>query len=195
MSVYRPNRKSDASKFYVCEFLIHGKRIQESTGTTSKTVAKEYEKRRRTELERAAAGMPTEQKANRIRSVQEIVTPYLDGYELNHRAKSVLFSKGRLDHVRGFSGRLLSDLNEDRVRDYIRQRQEKKVSGRTINMELGELSRAIGQPWSLLWPRCGNWKSARTWAGFVVGGAAPPPRRPEGSPHASPGDVGSAACF
>jgi hypothetical protein len=45
-------------------------------------------------LERAAAGMPTEQKASRIRSVEEIVKPYLDGYELNHRAKSVLFSKG-----------------------------------------------------------------------------------------------------
>jgi integrase len=154
MSVYRPNRKGDASKFYVCEFLIHGKRIQESTGTTSKTVAKEYEKRRRTELERAAAGMPTEQKANRIRSVQEIVTPYLNDYELNHRAKSVLFSKGRLSHITRILGAvLLSDLNEDRVRGYIRQRQGEKVSGRTINMELGELSRAIGQPWSLLWPK------------------------------------------
>ena len=154
MSVYRPNRKGDASKFYVCEFLIHGKRIQESTGTTSKTVAKEYEKRRRTELERAAAGMPTEQKANRIRSVHEIVTPYLNDYELNHRTKSVLFSKGRLSHITRILGAvLLSDLNEDRVRGYIRQRQAEKVSGRTINMELGELSRAIGQPWSLLWPK------------------------------------------
>jgi hypothetical protein len=47
----------------------------------------------------------------------------------------------------------LSDLTEDRVRGYIRQRQGEKVSGRTINMELGELSRAIGQPWSLLWPK------------------------------------------
>jgi len=46
MSVYRPKRKTEASKFYICEFVIQGKRIQESTGTTSKTVAKEYEKRR-----------------------------------------------------------------------------------------------------------------------------------------------------
>src|SRR5262249_3426090 len=38
-------------------------------------------------------------------------------------------------------------------RGYIRQRQGEKVSGRTINMEVGELSRAIGQPWSLLWPK------------------------------------------
>jgi integrase len=154
MSVYKPRRKGDASKFYVCEFLIHGKRIQESTGSTSKTVAKEYEKGRRAELERAAAGMPTEQKANRIRTVAEVVTPYLYGYELNHRAKSVLFSKGRLEHVKRILGTVfLSDLTEDRVRGYIRQRQGEKVSGRTINMEIGELSRAIGQPWSLLWPK------------------------------------------
>jgi integrase len=154
MSVYRPNRKGDASKFYICEFLIQGKRIQESTGTTSKTVAKEYEKRRRGELERAAAGMPAEQKANRIRSVEELVTPYLKDYELSHRAKSVLFSKGRLNHITRILGTvLLSDLTEARLRDYVRQRLGEKVSGRTINMELGELSRAIGQPWSLLWPK------------------------------------------
>jgi integrase len=154
MAVYKPKRKGDASKFYVCEFVIHGKRIQESTGTTSKTVAKEYEKGRRAELERAAAGMPTEQKANRIRTVAEVVKPYLEAYELSHRAKSVLFSKGRLEHVCRVLGKvLLSDLTEDRIRGYIRQRQGEKVSGRTINMEVGELSRAIGHPWSLLWPR------------------------------------------
>jgi integrase len=154
MAVYKPKRKGDASKYYVCEFIIHGKRIQESTGTTSKTVAKEYEKRRRAELERAATGMPTEQKTNRIRTVAEVVKPYLAGYELNHRAKSVLFSRGRLAHVRRILGTiLLSDLTEDRILGYIRQRQGEKVSGRTINMEVGELSRAIGHPWSLLWPK------------------------------------------
>jgi len=154
MAVYKPTRKGNGSKFYVCEFVIHGKRIQESTGTTSKTVAREYEKIRRSELERAAAGMPTEQKASRIRTVEEIVTPYLNGYELNHRAKSVLFSKGRLQNVTRILGTvLLSDLTEDRVRSYIRQRQSEKVSGRTINMEVGELSRAIGQKWSVIWPK------------------------------------------
>ena len=147
MSVYRPKRKSEASKFYVCEFVIHGKRIQESTGTTSKTVAKEFEKRRRAELERAAVGMPTEQKANRILTVAEVVKPYLEAYELNHRAKSILFSKGRLEHVCRVLGTvLLSDLTEDRVRGYIRQRQGEKVSGRTINMEVGELSRGNRSP-------------------------------------------------
>jgi integrase len=48
---------------------------------------------------------------------------------------------------------VLSDLTDERVRAYVRQRQGEETSGRTINMEVGELSRAIGQPWSLLWPK------------------------------------------
>ena len=164
MSVYRPNRKGDASKFYVCEFLIHGKRIQESTGTTSKTVAKEYEKRRRTELERAAAGMPTEQKANRIRSVQEIVTPYLEGYELNHRAKSVLFSKGRLSHITRILGAvLLSDLTEDKVRGYIRQRKRERRYrvGRSTWNSANSAGPSVNRG-RCCGRKCGSWKSERT---------------------------------
>lgn len=40
----------------MCEFVYQGKRFYESTGATSKTVAREYEKRRKAELEREAAG-------------------------------------------------------------------------------------------------------------------------------------------
>jgi integrase len=154
MAVYRPKRKGHASKFYICEFVIHGKRIQESTGTTSKTVAKEYEKRRRTELERAAAGLPTEQKANRIRTVGEVCDTYLDGYRLSHRDQSIQFAEGRLKQVKRILGAVfLSDLTEERIRAYIRQRRNEEVSGRTINMERGELSRAIGRTWKELWPK------------------------------------------
>jgi len=48
---------------------------------------------------------------------------------------------------------VLSDLTEERMREYVRQRQADGASGRTINMELGELSRAIGRTWRELWPR------------------------------------------
>jgi integrase len=48
---------------------------------------------------------------------------------------------------------VLSDLTEERIRAYIRQRQAERKSGRTINMELGELSRAMGHTWRELWPR------------------------------------------
>src|SRR5579864_1629682 len=77
MAVYRPKRKGEASKYYICEFVYLGKRFQESTGATSKTVAKEYEKNRRKELERAAAGLPTEQKAARIGTVNDVPEHFL----------------------------------------------------------------------------------------------------------------------
>ena len=90
----------------------------------------------------------------KIRTVNDVVDPYLAGYKLNHRPKSVLFANGRLAHVKkALGGVVLSDLTDERIKSYIRQRQGEKVSGRTINMEVGELSRAIGQPWSLLWPK------------------------------------------
>jgi hypothetical protein len=152
MAVYRPQRKGGASKFYVCEFVYQGKRFQESTGATSKTVAREYEKRRKAELERAAAGLPTEQKA-RIRTVAEVTKTYLNGYKLTHRPSSVDFAKLRLGTVDRLLGTtVLSDLTEERMREYVRQRQAESASGRTINMELGELSRAIGRTWREFWP-------------------------------------------
>jgi hypothetical protein len=154
MAVYKPERKGAESKHYVCEFVIHGKRIQETTGTTSKTVAKEYERRRRAELERAAAGMPAEQKSARIRSVIEIASAYLDGYRLGHRPNSIRSAEGSLANVERIIGSvLLSDLTEDKIHTYVRQRQSEGVSGRSINMELGELSRAIGRTWKELWPK------------------------------------------
>jgi integrase len=154
MAVYKPNRKGETSKFYVCEFVYQGKRFQESTGATSKTVAKEYEKRRKAEMERAAAGLPTEQKAKRIRTVSDVIAPYLAGYKLSHRPQSIVFATGRLERVKKALGNVvLSDLTDDRVREYVRGRQAEGVSGRTINMEIGKLSRAIGRTWRELWPR------------------------------------------
>ena len=139
MAVYRPKRKGGVSKYYICEFVYQGKRFQESTGATSKTVAKEYEKRRKVELERAAAGLPTEQKANRIRTVADVIRTYLHGYTLTHRPSSVDFATLRLGLVDRLLGTtVLSDLTE-RMREYVRHRQADDASGRTVNMELGEL--------------------------------------------------------
>src|SRR5689334_14824485 len=93
MGVFRPKRNGIQSKNYVCEFILHGKRVQESTGSTSKVVACDYEKRGRAELERAAAGLPTENKAPRLRSVNDIAKEYLEAYRLNHRSKSIRFAE------------------------------------------------------------------------------------------------------
>ena len=85
MSVYKPKYRDpksgellEANVFWV-EFTLAGKRIRESTKSSRKTIAKEYEKRRRLELEQAYAGMPVEDPCSRIRSVKRswplIVSP------------------------------------------------------------------------------------------------------------------------
>jgi integrase len=98
-------------------------------------------------------GVPVESSAKRIRTVKEILVSYRADYELNHRSHSIASLRSALKTVEEHIGALrLPDLNEDRIRQYIRARKTDGVSGRTINVELGELSRAIGKPWRLLWP-------------------------------------------
>lgn len=136
------------------EFIFAGKRIRESAKTTSKTVAKEAEKNRRRALERSLAGMPIESAKDRIRTVIDVVRPYVDRYSINHRQKSVACCHERLAHVRRLLGNvLIPDLTEDVVLQYAKTRLAEGVSGRTVNMELQHLSAAIGKPWSILWPK------------------------------------------
>jgi hypothetical protein len=110
MAVYRPRRERRQSKFYVCEFVYQGKRIQESTGCTTKTAAESWEQKRKRELERAHAGLPCEQRSNRIKTVAEIVKPYLSEYGLTHRESSVAFARTKLGNIIRLLGSvLLSD--------------------------------------------------------------------------------------
>jgi integrase len=160
MSLFQPTYldkktgKQKTSRFWWIDFTIGNKRIRKSAETTRKTIAAEYEKQERLSLERSLAGMPTAAAERNISSVAEFVKKYLAHYPINHRAKSVIFSKQRLAHVSRLVGVvLIPDLTEDRIRDYIKDRQAESAGGRTINMELGELSRALGQKWSVVWPK------------------------------------------
>ena len=150
MAVYK------RGKVWWYKFSFAGREIRESSKTHLLTLAREAEQNRRRELERAFVGAPMQKRASRVNSVAEILKSYLIGYELDHhgREQSILFAKGRLAHVkRLLGGSLLPDLAEDAIRGYIKTRIEEKASGRTINMEVGELSRAIGKHWSFLWPK------------------------------------------
>jgi hypothetical protein len=173
MAVYRPTYKDPKSgkqvksSVYWVEFTLAGKRVRESSKTTRKTIATEYAKRRRLELEQAYAGMPIEDPTSRIRSVKEILESYRTAYELNHRPHSIASMRSALKNVeRHLAEALLPDLTEDRVRQYAAARKREGVSGRTVNVELGELSRAIGKPWryTLAAPSL-NGRAARRWPG------------------------------
>jgi integrase len=160
VSVFRPtftNKKTGKraqSKIWWYDFLFAGKRIRESAKTTRKTIAIEAEKNRHLEMERALAGLPVEKREARINRVKDVIEAYLKHYPINHREKSVQFARQRLAHVERLLGAaLVPHLTEDRIRDYIQQRLDEDAGGRTINMELGELSRAMGNKWSILWPK------------------------------------------
>ncbi len=136
------------------EFIFAGKRVRESAKTSRKTIALEAERQKRLELERALSGMPVEGREGRIRSVADALRCYVNTYSINHRKTAVAYVKSCTKNVERLLGNiLLPDLTEDRIRNYMAVRQRERASGRTINAELGELSRAIGHHWSNLWPR------------------------------------------
>ena len=146
--------ESTGSGVWWYEFVFNGTRIRESANTSRKTVAIEAEKRRRLGMERANAGMPAEASGRRANRVSDLITAYLRHYPSSHRPKSVICCRQRLAEVTKRLGPvLLFDLTEDSIQEYIKTRLEDGMSGRTINMEVGELSRAIGVKWSQAWPR------------------------------------------
>jgi integrase len=139
------------------EFIFAGKRVRESAKTSRKTIAVEAERQRRLDLEKTLAGMPVEARQRRVRSVSDVIKDYIEGYGVNHRCASIANVKWALGNVTDRIGNiLLADLSENRIRAYMKLRRQEGVSGRTINVELGELSRAIGKHWSHLWPRVGK---------------------------------------
>lgn len=161
MGVYQRKWKDPATgeikktDTYYFEFVFAGQRIRECANTTRKSLAIEAEKRRKLELEQAIIGVPQGETGRglRLRRVKEVIAEYLEAYPINHRPASVRFATYHLGTVRKHLGELMvNDLSEARIRKYIAGRLETGVSGRLVNIELGELSRAIGKTWHELWP-------------------------------------------
>jgi integrase len=161
MAVYRPKYRDPKtgerieSSIWWCCFWFAGKCYRESTMTTRKTLAVEYEKNRRLEIERQYAGISTEQSAkSRIRTVTEAMKTYKAGYNVNHREKSQAWVRERSAHLERLLGNVvLLDLTETRIRQYIKDRLIEKAGNRTINMEVDCLARGVGRQWRELWPK------------------------------------------
>ena len=160
MAVYKPKYRDlktgelVEAGVYWYEFTFAGKRHRDSTKQTLKTLAGEVEKDERRKVERAYAGLPTESRAQRIRTVSEALKAYRKGYETGHREKSVSWVAERTAHVeRLLGGAILPDLTEDRIRAYMETRLAEKAGNRTVNMEVDCLARAVGRQWRELWPK------------------------------------------
>jgi hypothetical protein len=112
MSLYRPTytdkktgEKKESSIWWY-EFTFAGRLIRESAKTTRKTIAAKAEERKRLEIQQAGAGMKSETVQDRTRFVAGVIKAYSTAYQLDHRGRpqSILFSAGRLAHVKRLLG-------------------------------------------------------------------------------------------
>jgi integrase len=148
MSVFRYK----GSKVWTMDFMFHGQRIRESTGTSAKTLAGKIEDKRRRDLEEGAAGIRKQQQP-RLLSVA--ADDWLDLKRATLAPRSVMIEKANLAHLLPELGRkLVCDLDARDVARYQQKRIGEEASPKTVNLEIGTL-RAIlkrfGQ-WARLQP-------------------------------------------
>ena len=148
MSVFRYK----GSKVWTMDFLFHGQRIRESTGTRSKTLALKIEDKRRRALEEGAAGI-RKQRQPLLLSVA--ADEWLDMKKATLAPRSVKIEKANLAHLLPELGRkLICDIDARDIARYQQKRLDEEASPKTVNLEIGTL-RAIlkrsGQ-WARLQP-------------------------------------------
>ena len=135
-------------KIWWYEFWFAGRRIQESSKATSKTVAKLAEQKRRRELEEGFNSIE-DRRDERIRTIKEIATDYLEGYRLRNR--SATFAEYAIGHLTRLLGAtMIVDADEAMVLAYQEQRLREEAAPKTINEEVGFLLRLLGERGDLI---------------------------------------------
>jgi hypothetical protein len=123
------------------EFRFAGKRIQESSKSSSKTMAKQAEQQRRRELESGFNSIEDERHRN-VRTLRDQATEYLESYGLRNRSKP--FAYYAIKHLLQFLGsRMLVDIDDAAVREYQDARLKEEAAPKTINEEVGFLLRLL----------------------------------------------------
>lgn len=124
------------------EFWFAGRRIQESSKSTSKTIAKQAEQQRKRELELGFNAIEDARERN-VLTLRDKATEYLESYGLRNR--STTFADYAIRHLLEFLGaRMLVDIDETAVRAYQDARLKQKAAPKTINEEVGFLLRLLG---------------------------------------------------
>ncbi len=140
------------SKVWTMDFLFHGQRIRESTGTRSKTLALKIEDKRRRALEEGAAGI---RKRRQPLLLSVAADEWLELKKATLAPRSVKIEQANLAHLLPELGRkLICDIEAAEVARYQQKRLDEKASPKTVNLEVGTL-RAIlkrGGQWARLQP-------------------------------------------
>lgn len=151
------------------EFQFAQRRIRESAKTTSKTVAKQAEQNRRRELERGFNGVE-DAREDRVRSIKEVATEYLDQYCLRKRSSD--FARYAIGHVTRHLGRtMVVDVTDKTVKAYQTVRLKEEAAPKTINEEVGFLLRLLGEAGDPIRARLRRQKALKLPVGRQVGKA------------------------
>lgn len=175
MAVYRPTYKDPAtgkkitSDVFWCDFTYQGKRIREGTGQTLKTLAKDYEKRRRRELEEAVAGTKPASSAERIMDLKDAIDQWLTIRTAGKREKTKAYIRDRCVHLKRLLGdRLVCDLVERDVAEYVHIREAEGAVSTSINREVYFLARVLRTDRKAAWPNLGASTKNRERAGRAM---------------------------
>ncbi len=130
---------------YWFKFTIAGRTVRESAKTTSITVAREAEQKRRRELELGFNDVSKNDKKKRVCTIDEMTDEYQERYQLRH-PESVEFVKHASKHVRRLLGsEMLIDVGIEAVEKYQNARLRDGAAASTINGEVELLLRIMGK--------------------------------------------------
>ena len=142
MSLWKRGRQ------YWADFTVDGRRYRKRLGTSNLQAAKQKERQL---IEDAGHGAVAahEQGPKRL---FDAVNAYLDGKRLHCSPQTIEFEEGRLVSLkRHFGDMPLTAITAKAIADYQRTRHEKGAANRTINMDVGVLSRVLKS--------CGRWRA------------------------------------
>ena len=125
------------------EFLFARRRVRESAKTTSRTVAKLAEQKRRRQLEDGFNGV-ADDREERVRSLREVGRAYLHEYGLRHRG--VTYAEYAVGNVlRHLGTMMVVDVSDKTVNSYQTTRLKEGAAPKTINEEVGFILRMLGE--------------------------------------------------
>ena len=178
-------------KIWWYEFWFAGQRIQESTRSASKTVARGAEQKRRRELEEGFNNFE-DARQERVRTIRELGDAYLASYKLRN-PQSAVFAGYAVRHVQRLLGeRMLVDVNEQMVKEFQDKRLAEGAAPKTSNEEVGFLLRVLGDVGDILRLRLRKKKFLKLKVRNNVGKAYDPEEK--GAPGRD-GENGSVAAY
>ena len=142
MSLWKRGRQ------YWADFTVDGHRYRKGLGTTNLQTAKQKERQL---IEDAGHGAVATH-AQGPKRLFEAVDAYMEGKRLHCSPRTIEFEEERLISLKRHFGDVpLTTINAKAISDYQRLRHEKGSSNRTINMDVGVLSRVLKS--------CGRWRA------------------------------------